>query len=274
MQAFRNERDEALQFLIQATNSFKPDYLIILGTGLSLLASKIDAAYTISYDAIPHFPLSTVESHHGKLIFGQLGNKKVVAMQGRFHYYEGYAMHKIIFPIRVLHALGVRTLIVSNAAGGLNPLFSKSDIMMLVDHINLLGDNPLIGPNDDELGPRFPDMSEPYTHSLCKLTEEIALQKGINLQKGVYASVSGPNLETRAEYRFLRTIGADAVGMSTIPEVIAANHLSMNVLGFSVITDMGLPDALEKVSIQDVLAAAAQAEPALSELIESVLERL
>lgn len=274
VETFRQQRSEALHFLENAIEDFKPEVLIILGTGLGHLVEMIETKHRVDYENIPHFPLATVESHSGSLLFGHLGDKAVVAMQGRFHYYEGYAMHQIVFPVRVLHALGAQRMIVSNAAGGLNPYFATSEIMLIDDHINLLGDNPLIGPNDDQLGPRFPDMSQPYSKELMALTERIALEHGTKLHRGVYAAVSGPNLETRAEYRFLRTIGADAVGMSTIPEVIAAVHMGMPVLGFSVITDMGLPDALKPVSIQAVLKAADKAQPKLSKLIQAVLEQL
>lgn len=274
VEEFRSMRSEALSYLNEETKGFKPEILIILGTGLGHLATHIDVSFHISYDQIPHFPTSTVESHSGKLLFGHLAGKKVVAMQGRFHFYEGYAMHQIVFPVRVLYAMGALSMIVSNACGGLNPIFEKSQIMLIDDHINLLGDNPLIGPNDDELGPRFPDMSEPYSKSLSEIAEQAALDLGIKLHKGVYAAVTGPNMETRAEYRFLRILGADVVGMSTVPEVIAANHMGMKVLGFSVITDMGLPDALEEVSLDEVIASANKAQPNLTKLIETVLERL
>lgn len=271
---FRVARKQALEYLRQETKNFTPEILIILGTGLGHLATHIQVDYEIDYARIPNFPLSTVESHSGKLLFGTLSGKKVVAMQGRFHYYEGYAMHQIVFPVRVLFAMGAKTLFVSNACGGVNPIYEKAQLMLIDDHINMIGDNPLIGPNDDELGPRFPDMSEPYSKDLGKIAEDCALELGIKLHKGVYVAVSGPNMETRAEYRFLRTIGADVVGMSTVPEVIAANHMGMKVLGFSVITDMGLPDALEAVALEDVLAAAAKAQPNLTKLIEKVLDRI
>lgn len=274
VEEFRLARTEALEFLNKATANFKPEILIILGTGLGHLASQINVAHEIAYADIPNFPISTVESHSGKLLFGTLSGKRVVAMQGRFHFYEGYAMHQIVFPVRVLFNMGAKTLFVSNACGGVNPVYEKAQLMLIDDHINMIGDNPLIGPNDNELGPRFPDMSEPYSKDLGKIAEDCALELGIKLQKGVYAAVSGPNMETRAEYRFLRTIGADVVGMSTVPEVIAANHMGMKVLGFSVITDMGLPDALEAVALEDVLAAAAIAQPNLTKLIEKVLDRI
>ncbi|RMF69805.1 MAG: purine-nucleoside phosphorylase, partial [Calditrichaeota bacterium] len=234
----------------------------------------IDQETAISYDQIPHFPISTVESHAGRLIFGKIGNKSVMAMQGRFHYYEGYSMKQITFPVRVMKHLGAHTLLVSNACGGMNPLFTPGDIMIITDHINLIGDNPLIGVNDDTLGPRFPDMSEPYTKELIALAEQIALEEKIRVQKGVYVALSGPSLETRAEYRFLRIIGADVVGMSTVPEVIVAVHSSMRVLGLSVVTDSCLPDALKPVDIQEILRVAAEAEPKLTLLMKRVVERM
>lgn len=252
----------------------EPDYLIILGTGLGQLADEIEISQTISYADIPHFPVSTVESHAGRLLFGVLGEKEVVAMQGRFHYYEGYTMQQIAFPIRVLKGLSVGTMLISNASGGMNPNYERGDIMLINDHINMLGDNPLIGPNDDELGPRFPDMSEPYTERLLELAENVALEKGIKMHQGVYLALSGPMLETKAEYRYLRMIGADVVGMSTVPEVIAAVHMGMDILGISVITDECFPDALEPVDIEEILEAAGMAEPKLTRVITGVLERL
>lgn len=270
---FRKKRDEALSY-IQTHTQETPEYLIILGTGLGRLAEEIDVADRISYSNIPHFPVSTVESHSGQLLFGTLSNKKVVAMQGRFHYYEGYSMQEIAFPIRVLKSLGTETLIVSNACGGMNPNYSRGDIMLINDHINMLGDNPLIGPNDDELGPRFPDMSEPYTKKLMAIAEQVALDKSIKMHEGVYLAMSGPMMETKAEYRFLRMIGADVVGMSTVPEVIAAVHMGMDVLGISVVTDECFPDALEPVSIEIVVEAAAEAEPEMTKVITGVLEKL
>ncbi|MBN2733158.1 MAG: purine-nucleoside phosphorylase [Balneolaceae bacterium] len=271
--AFRERRDEALTFIKEHTD-FRPDYLIILGTGLGQLADEIDVLDSISYADIPHFPVSTVESHAGRLLFGELGGKNVVAMQGRFHYYEGYSMQQIAFPIRVLKALGTGTLLVSNACGGLNTNFRRGDIMLINDHINMLGDNPLIGPNDDDLGPRFPDMSQPYTESLLDLAETVALEKGIKMHEGVYLALSGPTLETKAEYRYLGLIGADVVGMSTVPEVITAVHMGMDVMGISVITDECFPDALEAVDIEDVLEAAEMAQPKMTQVIIGVLERL
>ncbi|MTI87483.1 MAG: purine-nucleoside phosphorylase [Balneolaceae bacterium] len=273
VEELKANRAETVEF-IQNETDFQPEYLLILGTGLGQLADEIEVQDVISYEDIPHFPVSTVESHAGKLLFGTLGGKSVVAMQGRFHYYEGYSMKQIAFPVRVAKELGAQTLMVSNACGGLNPNFSKGDIMLINDHINFLGDNPLIGPNDDSLGPRFPDMSEPYTERLLELAENVALDNSIKMHQGVYLAVAGPMLETKAEYRYMRQLGADVVGMSTVPEVITAVHMGMDVLGISVITDECFPDALEPVDIEDVLAAAAMAEPSLTQVVIKVLERL
>lgn len=273
VEKFREKRDEALVYLKDEVE-MRPNYLIILGTGLGHLADEIEVINTISYADIPHFPVSTVEGHAGRLLFGTLGGKEVVAMQGRFHYYEGYTMQQIAFPIRVLKGLSTDMLLVSNASGGMNPNYERGDIMLINDHINMLGDNPLIGPNDDELGPRFPDMSEPYTERLIELAERVALEKNIKMHKGVYLALSGPMLETKAEYRYLRMIGADVVGMSTVPEVIAAVHMGMDVMGISVITDECFPDALEPVNIELILEAAGMAEPKLTRIITGVLERL
>lgn len=269
----RTKREEALEY-VRGKTDLRPNYLIILGTGLGHLADEIDIQVTIPYEDIPHFPSSTVESHSGRLFFGELAGKEVVAMQGRFHFYEGYSMQKIVFPVRVLKNNGADTLIVSNACGGMNPNYRRGDIMLINDHINFLGDNPLIGPNDPELGPRFPDMSEPYTERLIELAENVALEKGIKMHQGVYVALSGPMLETKAEYRFLRMIGADVVGMSTVPEVIAAVHMGMDVLGVSAITDECFPDALEPVVIEEILEAAGIAEPKMTQVITGVLERL
>lgn len=259
---------------IRATADFHPDVAVILGTGLGGLVEEIEVSAEIAYGDIPGFPLSTVESHAGRLLFGILGGKKVVAMQGRFHRYEGYSMQQIVFPVRVMYALGARNLIVSNACGGMNPLWKPGELMLLADHINLLGDSPLIGPNDDSLGPRFPDMSQPYDEELRAVARTVASELRIVLREGVYVAVTGPNLETRAEYRFLRGIGADVVGMSTVPEVIAAVHMSMRVLGVSIITDACLPDALQAVDVAHIIATAAAAEPDLTRLVSAVLERM
>jgi len=247
---------------------------IILGTGLGALAQDIAADVSLLYEEIPHFPHSTVESHAGRLVCGTLGGKAVVAMEGRFHAYEGYSLQQLTFPVRVMKALGCDTLIVSNACGGMNPQYAKGDIMIIEDHINLLGDNPLIGPNDDRLGDRFPDMCNAYDRDLLKLAKTIALEEHIRVQQGVYVAVTGPNLETRAEYRFLRAIGADVVGMSTVPEVIVAVHSKMRSLGFSAVTDMCLPDALEPVSLPEILKVAAEAEKKLRVLVRKVVERM
>jgi purine-nucleoside phosphorylase len=259
---------------IRGRTSAAPGIGIILGTGLGGLAQRIEVETSIPYAEIPHFPLSTVESHSGRLLFGTLGGKPVMAMQGRFHRYEGYTLQQVTFPVRVMRALGVDTLIVSNACGGMNPLWAPGDLMLIADHINLLGENPLTGPNDDALGPRFPDMSQPYDHALQLLAREVALEGKIPLRGGVFVAVPGPNLETRAEYRMLRMMGADVVGMSTVPEVIVARHGGMRVLGISIITDACLPDALEEADIATIIATAGRAEPNLTKLVEGVVARL
>jgi purine-nucleoside phosphorylase len=259
---------------VQARTALAPDVAVILGTGLGGLADEMRVATRIPYQEIPGFPLSTVESHAGRLLLGTLAGRQVVAMQGRFHRYEGYSLQQIAFPVRVLHALGARLLVVSNACGGMHPLWNPGELMLIADHINLLGDNPLVGPNDDRLGPRFPDMSEPYDAGLRAIARAVALEHGIPLREGVYVAVPGPNLETRAEYRMLRALGADVVGMSTVPEVIAAVHAGMRVLGVSIITDQCLPDALEPATVERIIAVARAAEPKLSALIRGVLERL
>ncbi|MCD6532131.1 purine-nucleoside phosphorylase [bacterium] len=251
-----------------------PTIGIILGTGLGEVAKAIEVEAEVPYEKLPHFAVSTVESHAGKLLFGTLSGVPVMAMQGRFHYYEGWTMKQITYPVRVMKALGAKVLLVSNAAGALNPLFRPGDIMLITDHINLIGDNPLIGPNDDSLGPRFPDMSDAYTKELRLLAEETALELGIRLVQGVYVPVAGPNLETPAEYRFLRIIGGDAVGMSTAPEVIVAVHSGMKVIGFSVITDMCLPDALKPVTLEEILATAATADEKMARLVKALVPKI
>jgi len=273
LQQARIQRAQAVAF-IKERLPIDPEYLLILGTGLGQLAEEMTVEVELPYEDIPHFPVSTVESHAGKLLIGYLGGKSIMAMQGRFHYYEGYSMNQIAFPVRVAKMLGIQTLLVSNACGGLNPNFERGDIMLINDHINFLGDNPLIGPNDPDLGPRFPDMSQPYTERLLATAEQVALDAGIKMHQGVYLAVSGPMMETKGEYRYMRQLGADVVGMSTVPEVIAAVHMSMEVLGISVITDECFPDALEPVSLDDVLEAAAMAEPQLTRVVVGVLERL
>ena len=252
----------------------KPRIAIILGTGLGALAEEIETDAIVPYEDIPDFPEPTVESHSGRLLLGQLEGQKVVAMQGRFHLYEGYTLQEVTFPVRVLRDLGAEILIVSNACGGMNPMWDVGDLMLIADHINLLGDNPLIGPNADELGPRFPDMSEPYDLALQELAAEVAQQQQITLRRGVYVAVPGPNLETRAEYRFLRTIGADVVGMSTVPEVIVAIHAGIRVLGISIVTDECLPDALKPASVEEIIRVAGEAEPKLTSLMRGTIARL
>jgi purine-nucleoside phosphorylase len=244
---------------------------IILGTGLGHLANKIDVAASLDYEAIPHFPRSTSVSHRGRLVCGRLEGVPVVAMEGRFHQYEGYSLKQITLPVRVMKALGAKLLIVSQAAGGMNPHYRPGDVMIIDDHINLMGDNPLVGVNDDRLGPRFPDMSAPYDPRLVDKGLEIARREDFVVHRGVMVAVTGPNLETRAEYRFLRQIGADVVGMSTVPEVIVAVHAGLRVFGMSVVTDMCFPDALKPADIQEIIATANAAEPKLRALTCGVL---
>ncbi len=268
------QRIGAAAQVIKARSKLKPRAAIILGTGLGALADEIDVEASIPYEEIPDFPIPTVESHSGRLLLGHLSGHPVVAMQGRFHRYEGYTLPQVVFPVRVMRDLGAEILIVSNACGGMNPMWDVGDLMLIADHINLLGDNPLIGPNLDELGPRFPDMSEPYDQELQRLALDVAREEKITLRRGVYVAVSGPNLETRAEYRFLRMIGADVVGMSTVPEVIVAVHGGMKVLGVSIITDSCLPDALKPASVEEIIKVASAAEPKLTLLIKNVVARL
>ena len=268
------EAIEAAASVVRARFPRVPAAALVLGTGLGALGREIVVDVGIDYREIPGFPLSTVESHAGRLLCGTLGGKPVVAMQGRFHRYEGYTLQQVTFPVRVLRALGATTLVVSNACGGMNPLWAAGDLMLIADHLNLLGDNPLIGPNDDRLGARFPDMSMPYDAGLRSLAREVALGAGFTLREGIYAAVAGPNLETRAEYRMLRTSGADVVGMSTVPEVIVAVHGGMRVLGLSIITDMCLPDALEPASFEKIVRVANDAEPRLTAVVRGVVERL
>jgi len=259
---------------IQAKWQGKPKVGIILGTGLGGLVEEIAAEASFPYGAIPHFPTSTVVSHAGRLVCGQLGGKTVAAMEGRFHFYEGYSLKQITLPVRVMKALGCEVLIISNACGGMNPQYNKGDIMVIEDHVNLLGDNPLIGKNDDRLGPRFPDMCYPYDRELIKRVRQIALEEQIVCHQGVFVAVPGPNLETRAEYRFLRQGGADVVGMSTVPEVIVGVHCGLRNVGFSIVTDMCLPDALEPANIEDIIATANAAEKKLRVLVRRLVEGL
>jgi len=264
---------ESVEFINQKSK-IKPKIAIILGTGLGRLAENIKGKEIIPYSKIPNFPISTVQSHSGNLVLGKLGNKEVVAMQGRFHYYEGYNLKEVTFPVRVMKKLGADIIIISNAAGGMNRFFKRGDLMLITDHINLFGDNPLIGPNDEELGPRFPDMSEAYSQQLIKLAKKIALKEKIRLREGVYAGLTGPTLETPAEYRFLISIGADAVGMSTVPEVIVANHMGMKVLGISCITDLAIDGVIIKTSVKEILKVASDAEPIMTKLIEKVIKKI
>lgn len=259
---------------IQQCVNFEPEVGIILGSGLGNLAGEIEVVKTVSYKDIPNFPVSTVKGHSGQLVFGYLGGKKVVAMQGRFHYYEGYTMQQVTFPVRILKFLGIKMLVVSNASGGMNPTFSIGDVMVIIDHINHFGTNPLIGPNIDELGPRFPEMSCAYDKRFVKKAFEIAARENIHLQKGVYIGVTGPTFETPSEYRFYAKAGADAVGMSTVPEVIVARHMGLPVFGLSVICDLGGGDVAEKPTHEEVLAAAAGAEPKMTTIVKKLIEEI
>ena len=262
--------NESVQY-IKGQWDVTPKAGIILGTGLGSLVEQIDVACSIDYGDIPNFPKSTATSHKGRLVCGTLNGLPVMAMEGRLHMYEGYPLKEITLPVRVMKAMGAELLAVSNACGGLNPNYKAGDIMMIEDQINLMGDNPLIGINDDRLGPRFPDMCEPYTQALIERALAVGRKGDMVVHKGVFVAVAGPNLETRAEYRFLRLIGADVVGMSTVPEVIVAVHAGMRVVGFSVITDMCLPDALEPANVEEIIRIAGEAEPRLTKLVTGVL---
>ena len=270
MKQLRSQIDEAIKAVRQKWAG-QPKVGLILGTGLGAVAREIQSEASFDYASLPHFPHSTSISHVGQLVCGRLAGVPVVAMEGRFHAYEGYSQQQITFPVRVMRALGAELLIVSNACGGMNPTYSSGDIVVIDDHINLLNGNPLIGVNDDTLGPRFPDMSAPYDRQLIEKALEIARLENFAAHRGVYVAVIGPNLETRAEYRFLRTIGADVVGMSTVPEVIVAVHAGMRVLGLSVVTDMCLPDSLKPAQIEEILAVAATAEPKLRKLVLGIV---
>ncbi len=259
---------------IRSKTETVPNVGIVLGTGLGGLAKEIEADAVIPYSEIPGFVSSTVEFHKGRLIIGNLSGQQVVAMQGRLHYYEGFSMQEITFPIRVMKSLGASILVISNAAGGMNSDFRKGDLVIINDHINLLGDNPLIGVNNDELGPRFPDMSKPYSERLAQLAKDVAKKNNIDVREGVYVAVAGPSLETRAEYRFLRMIGADMVGMSTVPENIAAVHMGMDVLGITIISDICLPDSLEPIDINEIIKTCESAEPKLTFLIREVINKI
>lgn len=273
MTALFDRIQEAAAF-IRSKWPVAPKAGIVLGTGLGGFAAEITDRVEIRYEDIPHFPRSTAPSHKGQLVCGTLAGKPVVAMEGRFHFYEGYSLQQVTFPVRVMKALGCDTLVVTNACGGMNPQYGRGDIMLIEDHINLLGDNPLIGPNDERLGVRFPDMCHAYDRGLLKLAKAVAVEQRIPVQQGVFVAVSGPCLETRAEYRFLRAIGADVVGMSTVPEVIVGVHAGLRNLGLSVVTDLCLPDALEPVSLAEIVATANEAEPKLRALVRAVVSKL
>jgi purine-nucleoside phosphorylase len=273
MSELRDRIAEASE-VISAQWSTPPAVGLVLGTGLGGVAEQIETSATIAYEEIPHFPVSTAPSHAGRLVCGTLAGVPLIAMEGRFHFYEGYSLQEVTFPVRVMRSLGAETLVLTNAAGGMNPEYELADIVAISDQINLLGDNPLRGPNDDSLGPRFPDMCDPYDMSLIEIAGDCARELGWTLKTGVFAAVPGPNLETRAEYRMLRRLGADLVGMSTVPECLVARHMSMRVLGFSIVTDMGLPEELHPVDIDMVLEQAARGGATLAELIPRVVARL
>lgn len=273
MSSLKQQIKEAVK-AIRAIDKTKPKIGVILGTGLGALTKSIKISSRIYYENIPHFPTSTVDTHAGELILGTLSGKNIIALSGRFHYYEGHSMQEVTFPVRVAKALGINTLIVSNACGGLNPQFDTGDIMVIEDHINFMGDNPLIGENDDTLGPRFPDMCEPYTRKLIALAEQVAVENKIALKKGVYLACTGPNLETRAEYRMMQIMGADVVGMSTVPEVIVAVHCGLKVLGLSIITDKCMPDALAPINIDHIIAVAHEAEPKLTKIVRDCIKQM
>jgi purine-nucleoside phosphorylase len=265
---------EAAAASVRGRSALRPEVGVILGTGLGDFAGALETQAVVPYRDIPHFPVSTVESHAGELHLGRLAGRSIAVMKGRVHFYEGYSMRQVGFPVRVLKALGCHTLVITNAAGAMNPDMAPGAIVVTTDHINLMGDNPLIGPNDDSLGPRFPDMSEPYARALIELAERVALEQKLPLQRAVFVGVAGPNLETAAEYRFLRWIGADVVGMSLVPETIVAVHGGQRVLALNVVTDACLPDQLRPVDIPEILAIAGRAAPALIQLVTGVIRRL
>ncbi len=265
--------NEAVEYLVKHTN-VQPELGIILGTGLGGLVNEINIIDTISYEDIPNFPVSTVESHSGKLIFGELGGKHVVAMQGRFHFYEGYSLQEVTFPVRVMKLLGIKRLVVSNASGGVNPDYEIGEIMILNDHINLFPGNPLIGKNIDDLGPRFPDMSDAYDVDMIAIAEKVAEENNIRIAKGIYAGLTGPTLETPAEYKMINILGADAVGMSTVPEIIVARHMEIPCFAVSIITDLGVAGKIKKVSVQDVIEVANRQEPKMTKIIKELIARI
>ena len=270
-QSYRHQVEECAAF-VGPKLGVSPEWGIILGTGQGLLAQQLKGAGALPYEALPHFPRATSPGHQGRLCWGQLAGKPVLLCQGRFHAYEGYSLGQVIFPVRLMAALGVRTLVITNAAGGLNPRFRAGELMLICDHINLMGDNPLVGENIDAWGPRFPDLSVPYDPSLMALAEQAARRERLTLRKGVYVAVKGPSLETPAETRFLRGIGADAVGMSTVPEVIGAIHAGLRVLGISVLSNLNLPDAMAPISVDEIIATVTRAEPQLVQLLQGVIE--
>ena len=265
--------NEAVEYLGKHTD-VQPELGIILGTGLGGLVNEINIIDTISYEDIPNFPVSTVESHSGKLIFGELGGKHVVAMQGRFHFYEGYSLQEVTFPVRVMKLLGIKRLVVSNASGGVNPDYEIGEIMILNDHINLFPGNPLIGKNIDDLGPRFPDMSDAYDVDMIAIAEKVAEENNIRVAKGIYAGLTGPTLETPAEYKMINILGADAVGMSTVPEIIVARHMEIPCFAVSIITDLGVEGKIKKVSVQDVIEVANRQEPKMTKIIKELIARI
>ncbi|MDG1428755.1 MAG: purine-nucleoside phosphorylase [Crocinitomicaceae bacterium] len=269
LEKFKESRD-----YIKTRTDVQPTIGIILGTGLGGLVNEINIIDEIAYEDIPNFPVSTVQSHSGKLIFGELGGKHVIAMQGRFHFYEGYTLKECTFPVRVMKLLGIEKLFVSNASGGVNPDFEIGELMIQDDHIDLFPSHPLIGKNIDELGPRFPDMSQPYSHDMIALAKEIAAENKIRVATGTYAGLTGPTLETPAEYSYVRAIGADAVGMSTVPEVIVARHMSIPCFAISIITDLGVPGKIEEVSVEDVIAVANKAEPKMTLIMKELIARV
>lgn len=266
-----NKVQETVSYIQAKTNDFKPSFGIILGSGLGGFSEDIQIEFTLEYKDIPNFPIATVEGHKGALLFGIIENVKVVAMQGRFHYYEGYSMQEVTFPVRVMHVLGVDNLIVSNASGGVNSSFAVGDIMLIKDHINMMPEHPLRGTNDERFGPRFVNMSEPYSRQMLLKAKEIAKELNIKVQEGVYVGLQGPTFETLAEYKMIKAIGGDCVGMSTVPEVIVAKHMNMNCLGVSVITDMGDLENIDKVNHEEVLKAAKKAEPKVRNLIKNLI---
>lgn len=266
--------EESINYIKQKIGDFTPEIGIVLGTGLGALVNEIEVQHSMMYSSIPNFPISTLEFHSGKLIFGTLGGKKIIAMQGRLHYYEGYSMQQITLPIRVMKLLGIQYLFLSNAAGSLNPTIKKGQLMIINDHINLQPENPLRGINYGDFGPRFPDMSQPYSLDLIKKAMKIAKKYDIVCHEGVYVSVTGPNLETKAEYKYLKIIGGDAVGMSTVPEVIVANHMAIPVFAISVLTDEGFNEVLQPVSLEEIIETANVAEPLMTKILAELISTI